>query len=121
MRLVVERRRLSMSGTTLREEVWRSSPPAAPPNLPPASTTAPTTNRVVATGIAQTQTTPIFRYYANDATTARPTLVLSAPLSTTDLARVAMIDVAFTAKGKRAGVGTAFQNQILNRSPTCVT
>ncbi len=121
VRLVVQRRRLTLTGTTLREDVWTSSPPQAPPNLPPASTTPPTSTRVLATGVTPTATTPIFRYLAYQGTPARPTLVLSTPLSAIDLSRVAMIEVGFTAQGERRGTGASFTNQILNRSTTCVT
>lgn len=121
VRLVVQRRRLTVTGTTLREEIWTSSPPVAPPNLPPASTTVPASARVLLTGVVATGSTPVFRYYAYQGTPSRPTLLLGTPLSAIDLARVAVIDVGFTSKGKRPGVGTAFSNQIFNRSTTCVT
>jgi hypothetical protein len=121
VRLVVQRRRLTVTGTTLREEIWTSSPPVAPPNLPPANTTAPTSTRVLLTGLTPTASTPVFRYYAYQGTPSRPTLLLSTPLSAIDVARVAVIDVGFTAKGTRPGVGTAFSNQVFNRSTTCVT
>ena len=121
VRLVVQRRRLMLTGTTIGEQVWTSSPPQAPPNLPPANTTPPTRTRVLLTGAAPTATTPIFRYYAYEGTPARPTLRLTTPLSAVDLARVARIDVGFTAKGKISSTGTDFTNQIFNRSTTCVT
>jgi hypothetical protein len=120
-RLIVQRRRLTVTGTTLREEIWTSSPPVAPPNLPPANTTTPTSTRVLLTGIAPTGGTPVFRYYAFTGTPARPTLLLSTPLSSIDLARVAVVDVGFTARGQRTGRSAVFSNQIFNRSTTCVT
>ena len=120
MRLVVQRRRLSITAGLVREEVWTSSPPAAPPTVPPASTTPVTTSRVVVTGVKQTSTTPYFRYYATDPSTLKPTLRLTTPLSTVDLSRVALVDVSFTAQGKRSDVVTTFTNQILNRSTTCI-
>jgi prepilin-type N-terminal cleavage/methylation domain-containing protein len=121
VRLIVQRRRLTVAGTTLREEIWTSSPPVAPPNLPPASTTAPSRTRELLSAMAPTGSTPVFRYYAYQGTPSRPTQLLSTPLSAIDLARVAVIDVGFTARGKRPGVGTAFSTQIFNRSTTCVT
>jgi hypothetical protein len=121
VRLVAQRRRLALTGTTLGEQIWTSSPPQAPPNVPPANTTTPTSTRVLLTGARPTGTTPVFRYYAYQGTPSRPTLLLGTPLSAIDLARVARIDVAFTAKGDRVSAGTAFSNQIFNRSTTCVT
>jgi prepilin-type N-terminal cleavage/methylation domain-containing protein len=120
VRLVVQRRRFSVTALGIREDVWVSTPPAAPPAVPPANTTTPALSRLVVTGVRQTQTTPIFRYYATNPATSLPNLQLSAPLSTADLSRVAVVDVTFTAQGKRADVGTPFHNQILNRSSTCV-
>lgn len=121
VRLVAQRRSLTVTPTGIREDVWVSTPPAAPPAVPPASTTTPTTTRYAVTGMKRTGTTPVFRYYANDATTSRPTVLLSTPLSAVDRSRVALIDVSFTAQGKRADVWTTFSNQIFNRSTTCVT
>jgi hypothetical protein len=120
VRLVVQRRRLTVTGTSMREDVWTSSPPVAPPNLPPASTTAPTRTRTIVSGIRTTGTTPVFRYYAMQGTPARPTQLLTTPLSAIDLSRVALIDVGFTAQGKRADVSTPYSNQILNQTPTCI-
>jgi len=120
VRLIAQRRRLTVTSLGIREDVWVSTPPAPPPAVPPASTTTPATTRLVVTGVRQSGTTPYFRYYATDASTSRPTVLLSTPLSTADLSRVAVIDVSFTAQGKRADVGTRFNNQIYNRSSTCV-
>jgi len=121
VRLEAQRRRLTFSGGAIREEVWTSSPPVAPPSLPPASSTIPTRTRMVIQRVAPIGTTPIFRYYANQGTPARPTLLLATPLSAIDRSRAALIDVGFVARGKRSDVGTQFTNQILNRSPTCIT
>ena len=120
VRLIVQRRRFTVAGTAIREDVWTSSPPAAPPAIPPANTTTPTLTRLVVQGIKRTATTPIFRYYANQGTPASPTLALTTPLAATDLSRVALIRVSFTAQGQRADVGTPYSNDILNRSTTCV-
>lgn len=121
VRLVVQRRVLDVVPVGIRERVWTASPPQAPPNVPPAASTPETRSRIVVQGIKQTGTTPYFRYYANEGTPATPTLRLSTPLSTLDLSRVARIEVAFTAQGQRADVGTDFNNEILNRSATCIT
>jgi prepilin-type N-terminal cleavage/methylation domain-containing protein len=120
VRLIAQRRRLTVTSLGIREDVWVSSPPAAPPTVPPANTTTPTSTRLVVTGVRQTQSTPIFRYYATDVVSAEPTVLLSTPLSVADLSRVALIDVSFTAQGMRSDVGTDYSNQILNRSATCV-
>jgi prepilin-type N-terminal cleavage/methylation domain-containing protein len=120
VRLIAQRRRLTVTSLGIREDVWVSSPPAAPPTVPPANTTTPTSTRLVVTGVRQTQSTPIFRYYATDVVSAEPTVLLSTPLSVADLSRVALIDVSFTAQGMRSDVGTDYSNQILNRCATCV-
>jgi prepilin-type N-terminal cleavage/methylation domain-containing protein len=120
VRLVVQRRVLDVLPIGIRERVWTASPPEAPPSVPPATTTPATTSRIVVQGVKQTQTTPYFRYYANQGAPAEPTLQLSTPLSTLDRSRVARIEVAFTAQGKRADVGTDLSNEILNRSATCI-
>jgi hypothetical protein len=120
VRLTVQRRRLDVSGTSIRERVWTSSPPAGPPNLPPANTTTPSRTRELVAGVRKTAATPIFRYYAKDATTGLPTTLLATPLSAADLRRAVLIDVTFTAQGARADVSTDYTNQILTRSSTCV-
>jgi prepilin-type N-terminal cleavage/methylation domain-containing protein len=120
VRLIAQRRRLTVTSLGIREDVWVSSPPAAPPSVPPANTTTPTSTRLVVTGIRRTGSTPIFRYYATNPASSEPTVLLATPLSVADLSRVALIDVSFTAQGKRADVGTDYSNQILNRSATCV-
>jgi prepilin-type N-terminal cleavage/methylation domain-containing protein len=121
VRLIVQRRRLTVTGTAIRDDVWTASPPVAPPSLPPASTTTPTSTRMVVADIRRIGTTPIFRYYANQGTPARPTLLLATPLSAIDLSRAVLIDVSFAAQGKRADVSTDYRNQILNNSATCVS
>ena len=120
VRLTVQRRRVAVVGTTIREDVWTSDPPLGPPNLPPANTTTPARTRDVARGISQTATTPIFRYYAKDETSGLPTVLLATPLSAADLRRAVLIDVSFTSEGKRDDVSTDYSNQILTRSATCV-
>lgn len=120
VRLTVQRRSVEVSGTTIREDVWTSNPPLGPPNLPPASSTAPARTREIAEGVRMTQATPIFQFYAEDGTTGEPTLLLSTPLSAIDLRRAVLIEVTFTAQGNRGDVSTAYSNQILTRSTTCV-
>jgi hypothetical protein len=121
VRLAVQRHRLTVSGGAIRQEIWSPDPPIAPPDVPPASSTTPTRTRTIVQDVAPIGTTPVFRYYATQGTPARPTELLATPLSTVDLSRVALIDVGFVAQGKRSDVGTEFTNQILNRSPTCIT
>ena len=120
VRLIVQRRRVSLSGTSIREEVWTSNPPRPSPNLPPATTTTPTRTREIVGGVRTTGTTPIFRFYANDGTTGLPTVLLPTPLASSDLPRAVLVDVTFTAQGKRRDISTDYTNQILNRSSTCV-
>lgn len=113
VRLVAQRRRLTFTGTSVREEVWQASPPTAPPEVPPASTTAPASSRVLVSGVQTTGTTPVLRYYAR--TGAR----LPTPLSVVDRPRVARVEIAFTARGKRADVSTDYATEILDRTATC--
>jgi hypothetical protein len=120
-RLIVQRRRLILTGGLLREKIWTASPPEAPPNVPPPNTATPTSARVLLTDATLTGSTPAFRYYAFGGTPVRPTVLLATPLSAIDLPRVALIDVGFTALGKHPGTAAAFSNQIFNRSTTCVT
>ncbi len=120
VRLPVQRRRLTVTGSAIREEVWMHSPPLSSPNLPPAAATTPTRTRMIVSGVSTVGTAPTFRYYARDGVTGRPTVLLTAPLSATDRRRAAMIDVSFTAQGKRDDVSTVYGNQILTRSATCV-
>jgi len=120
VRLVVQRRRLTYSGGSIREQVWTHSPPLGPPNLPPASTTTPSRNRLLVSGLGQVGTTPVLRYYAYEGDPARPTQLLATPLSAADLRRAVLIDVTFTAQGRRGDVRTQYSNQVLTRSETCV-
>lgn len=120
VRLTVQRRRVAVVGTAIREDVWTSDPPLGPPNLPPANTTTPALTREIATGVSTTATTPVFRFYAKDGTSGLPTVALATPLSATDLRRAVLIDVTFTADGKRDDISTDYSNQILTRSATCV-
>lgn len=120
VRLEAQRRRLTFTGTAIREELWRASPPVSPPDLPPAVDTTPTRSRQLVGGVGQIATTPVFRYYAYEGNPQRPTLQLTTPLSQADLRRAVMIDVGFTATGRRGDVSTQYSNQILTRSATCV-
>jgi prepilin-type N-terminal cleavage/methylation domain-containing protein len=98
----IQRRRLTYSGGTLKEEVWDpvTTTPAYSYNA------SPTRTRLVAervapqavAGIAQ----PVFRYYAYANTNPPlPTLELTAPLSTADMARVVKVSVAFRSESDR--------------------
>jgi hypothetical protein len=120
VRLIVQRRRVALSGTSIREQVWTSSPPLPAPNLPPATTTPAARTRQIVAGVHATGMTPIFRFYAKDGVTGLPTVALATPLSSSDLRRAVLIDVSFTAQGKRADISTIYTNQVLNRSSTCV-
>jgi prepilin-type N-terminal cleavage/methylation domain-containing protein len=120
VRLIVQRRRLTITATGVREEIWTSSPPLGPPNLPPASTTTPALASMLVSGVRQVGTTPVFRYYADDPVTQRPTVLLSTPLAAPDLRRAVLIDVSFTVQGKAADVSTEYDNQILTHSSPCV-
>jgi prepilin-type N-terminal cleavage/methylation domain-containing protein len=120
VRLIVQRRRLTVTATGIREEVWTSSPPLGPPNLPPPTTTTPELSSMLVSGVRQVGTTPVLRYYADDPVTERPTVLLSTPLSPQDLRRAVLIDVSFTVQGKAADVSTEYSNQILTHSSTCV-
>ena len=120
VQLVAQRRRLTFSGAAIGEEMWTSNPPQAAPNVPPAATTTPTISRQLVAGVGQLGTTPVFRYYANEGDPARPTQLLATPLSAGDLRRAVLVDVTFTARGRRGDVATQYGNQILTRSATCV-
>ncbi|HEV7808265.1 MAG TPA: prepilin-type N-terminal cleavage/methylation domain-containing protein [Solirubrobacteraceae bacterium] len=120
VRLIVQRRRVALSGTSIREDVWTSSPPLAAPNLPPANTTPPARTRVIVAGVHATGSTPIFRFYARNGVTTLPTVPLPTPLSSSDLRRAVLVDVTFTAQGKRGDISTDYNNQVLDRSSACI-
>ena len=120
VRLTVQRRRVALSGTSIREDVWTSSPPQEVPNLPPATSTTPTRSRALVGGVRTTGSRPVFRFYAKDGVTQQPTVLLPTPLSATDRRRAVLIDVAFTAQGHRSDVSTDYANQVRTRSATCV-
>ncbi|MDX6681450.1 MAG: hypothetical protein QOG94_1489 [Solirubrobacteraceae bacterium] len=120
VRLVVQRRRVAFSGTSIREDVWTSSPPLAAPNLPPANTTPPARTRELVGGVHASGTTPIFRFYARDGTTGEPSVLLATPLSASDRSRAVLVDVSFTAQGKRSDISTDYNNRILDAGSACV-
>jgi prepilin-type N-terminal cleavage/methylation domain-containing protein len=113
-----EGRRIILAGGVLKEEVWNTL--ASP--LANTFAAAPTFGRVLADAIFQSGGTPLFRYYGfvgNDP--ALPDLLLTTPLSATDMARVVKIEVTFDSRpGKRAGqvnrFDTTFQNQVFVRT-----
>jgi hypothetical protein len=100
-----------------------------------------TVNRLLVDQVARripSDPTPVFRYYAyNTSDPPRPDLELPTPLSTSDLARVAKIEVGFVAlppgermpaNGKLPRGASALQNEIYVRvadpndpapTPTC--
>jgi prepilin-type N-terminal cleavage/methylation domain-containing protein len=78
---------------TLTERIW-------PGVGSPLSFPTRTIQRQITDGVVRRPSpdTPIFRYYAyNTATPPRPAIQLPTPLSATDLARVAKIDIGFIA------------------------
>jgi Tfp pilus assembly protein PilW len=104
------------SSRTLDESVYPAS--GTFPNYTfPAS---PTTTRTLLTNAGQTDTTPVFSYYALDTAGGRgANLALAVPLSTADLSRVARIAVAFTARPEQATIdqnSTSLQDDIYVRS-----
>jgi type II secretory pathway pseudopilin PulG len=117
-RLVVERRRLTYRPATndILLEAWTGTAP--PPKAPPATTTTPTVSRVIAGGVGPAGSTPIFRYYVDDAT-ALPTLQLIPPIALADANDVLLVKVDFAALGNKPGISTEFQNDSLTRSPIC--
>lgn len=97
-----DRRRLSYSGGTLTEQMWR--PTGTAPNWVYPST--PTRTRTLGTGLAPAEVSgqpqPVFRYFAfGDGTAPTPTLALTTPLNTLDLSRTVKVDVTFAAKPER--------------------
>jgi hypothetical protein len=120
VRLEAQRWRLTFAGGAISEEMWTASPPVSAPDLPPAVDTTPTRSRQLVAGVGQIGAAPVFRYYAYEGNPQRPTLLLTTPLSPADLRRAVMIDVGFTAQGRRSNVSTQYANQILTRSATCV-
>lgn len=125
-----EGRRLSLSSGKLTEEIWNTL--ASP--FANTFAAAPSTNRVMADGIAATSGVPLFRYYAfvgNDP--AKPELLLNPPLSAADMARVVKIAVAFDSRptklaGQTNRIDTSFESEVFvrtadpsdpDRSPQC--
>ena len=117
---------------TLSERVW-------PGQGSPITFPTQTVNRLLLDNVTRSQAPdasiiPIFRYYAyNTATVPRPSLRLPTPLSATDLARVAKIEVAFKTlppgQAATARGAVSLQNEIYVRvadpndpapTPTCV-
>jgi len=129
----IEQREIAHDPTakTVRERVW-------PGQGAPLSFPTKTIDRTVLTEMTNAQasdgsTIPFLRYYAyNTAVPPRPSLLLPTPLSATDAARVARIEVAFkTMPPGRAPLvvsGSTLQNEIYVRvadpndpapTPTC--
>jgi prepilin-type N-terminal cleavage/methylation domain-containing protein len=132
----IQQREIVFNNTTktITERVW---PGAGSPLAFPTMTV----NRQLIGEVARripSDPTPIFRYYAyNTADPPRPDLLLTTPLSATDLARVAKIEVGFVAlppgermpaNGSLPRGASALQNEIYVRvadpndpapTPTC--
>jgi type II secretory pathway pseudopilin PulG len=130
----IEQHELVFNATkkTLSERIW-------PGTGSPLSFPTKTVERQITDGIVQRPgaDAPIFKYYAyNTATPPRPATLLATPLSATDLARVAKIEIGFVAlpPGTKATATSApgdstLQNEIYVRvadpndpapTPTCV-
>jgi prepilin-type N-terminal cleavage/methylation domain-containing protein len=115
----IQRRRLTYSGGTLKEELWEpvTTTPAYSYNA------SPTRTRIVAEGVAPQAVggvaQPVFRYYAYANTSPPlPTLELSPPLSTADMARVVKVSVALRSESDRksnANVGSDLENSAFVR------
>jgi prepilin-type N-terminal cleavage/methylation domain-containing protein len=115
-RLVVERRRLTYRPATqdILLQAWTGTAP--PPKPPPAAPTAANVSRVIAGGLAPAGSTPIFRYYAEEGTTA---LVTAPPMDLETANTVQLVKVTFAALGDKPEITTEFQNDSLTRSPIC--
>lgn len=79
------------------------------------------TDRELATGVAQVDTTPFFRYWALSPSTTPPrqaNVPLGSPVSPPDLARVARISVSFQINPRGGNLKSAaqFQNDVYVRS-----
>jgi type II secretory pathway pseudopilin PulG len=123
--------RFDQTTRTIRERAWVGS------GSPLAFPTNPTRNRLLLDDVYRRsftgENTEIFRYFAyNTADPPRPDLRLTTPLSATDIARVARIEIGFTTLPPRARPSPAssatLQNEIYVRvadpndpapTPTC--
>jgi hypothetical protein len=132
----IQQREIAFDPTarTITERVW-------PGQGSPLSFPTRTVNRLLVDQVARripADPTPIFRYYAySTADPPRPDVLLTTPLSATDLARVAKIEVGFVAlppgermpaNGTLPAGASALQNEIYVRvadpndpapTPTC--
>jgi prepilin-type N-terminal cleavage/methylation domain-containing protein len=137
----IEQRELAFSPTagTIRERVWPGQ--GAPLAFPTRTVDRELVGEVVRAKDPLGNQIPVFRYYAYNSPAPpgvpRPVTLLSTPLSATDLARVAKIEVGFVAlppgermpaNGSLPAGASALQNEIYVRvadpndpapTPTC--
>jgi prepilin-type N-terminal cleavage/methylation domain-containing protein len=113
-----EGRMITLSGGAITERVWNTlANPFANTFAQPSSRT-----RRLVDDVATSPGVPLFRYYAFEGNNpARPELLLQAPLSATDRARVVKMTVAFESRpGKRVNKAdnsdTAFENDVYVRT-----
>ena len=121
VRLVVQRRRLSM---TRRRSARRSGRPARRRRRRPCRPRARRRRRrtrVIVDRRHADADDPVFRYYATDAAPRAADAAAHARRCRPSTCRASRSSTSsFTAQGKRSGVVTTFTNQIFNRSTTCV-
>jgi hypothetical protein len=103
---------LSFDSTTGRFTASVTANASSPPNFTPAATS---TSRILTSGVRQTGTTPVFRYYAYDSSgnldpyNGATPLDTTAPggLSATDKPKVAVVRITFSVKASGKGVVAA--------------
>jgi prepilin-type N-terminal cleavage/methylation domain-containing protein len=114
-----QRRTLTFAGGAITEQVVQGA------GTSPAWTfTGAPTARSLATGLAQSGTTPVFRYYAyTTAAPYEPTRLLDpasgASLTAAELKQVVRVDVAFLSKPQRGGAtaqAVPFQGSVQTRT-----
>ena len=114
-----QRRTLTFAGGAVTEQVVQATG-----TNPVWSFTGTPTTRIVANGLAQQGTTPVFRYYAyTTAAPYEPTRLLdpagAASLTAAELKEVVRVDVAFISNPQRAGARAApvpFQGSVVTRT-----
>ena len=108
---VPDKRRIALDSGVLIEEVFKGGGTKASPTWGAAA------RRTLLTPAAQTGTTAVFTYYGYDSEQTAPNTALAAPVTGTSLAKIARIDVAFTAP-KTGGVsgGVNLSDQVFVRA-----
>jgi Tfp pilus assembly protein PilV len=112
---VVERHTLTYDATAKTLALSVSSGTGTPPTW----SATPTRQSMIGTRIARVGTTPVFQYLAYDAPDAPATSLLTAPLATTDLSKVAQVRVTFNALpdyGDPVKAGSRFDSTVLLRT-----